>query len=336
MSNSILVSIKDLKKKIYKALTNSNTSNINALSVANALVNAEIDGKLGHGISRLPSYSAQAKSGKVDGKAVPKLKNVKPGVISVDASSGFAYPAFDKMLDALPFISKKQGVAIGGIYNSHHNGVAGHHVEKAANLGQVSILFGNTPSAIAPWNGSVPLFGTNPIAFGAPMPNGKHLIIDMAISKVARGKILKASQIGEKIPFGWALDLNGKPTEDPHEALKGTMIPFGNEKGAALAIMVELLAAGITGANFSFEADSFFSSTGKSPNVGQLMIMIDPGCIFSSETVISRMSGLINLIEKQSGTHIPGSKRFELRKTAKLKGIYIDKKTYSDITELAN
>ena len=334
MNDNVLVPINDLKEKIISALKVCNTSTQNAVSVAEALVNAEIDGKLGHGISRVKSYSAQAQSGKVNGHARPKLKKTKPSSLAIDACYGFAYPAFDALMEIQPTISKSQGVSIAAIFNSHHFGVAGHHVEKAAEAGQISILFGNTPSAIAPWNGNSPLFGTNPIAFGAPMPDGRHVVVDMAVSRVARGKILKASQLGEKIPLGWALDKDGNPTDDPNEALKGTMVPFGDEKGSALALMIELLAAALTGANFAFESESFFTAEGKPPGVGQLMIMIDPGCIQGFSNVVNRMSNLIKLIKDQPGTHIPGSGRFELRKKAKAYGVSVNKQNLEEIVAL--
>ena len=111
------------------------------------------------------------------------------------------------------------------------------------------------------------LFGTNPIAFAAPRPNSEPLVIDLALTEVARGKIITAAQKGEPIPEGWANDADGNPTTDAAAALKGTLTPIGGAKGAALALMVELMAAALTGANLAFQASSFFDADGTPPGI---------------------------------------------------------------------
>ena len=330
-----LISISELTQTIKSALVRSNVKDLNAEIVANALVKAEVDGKFGHGISRVMSYAAQAKIGKVDGNADPIVSHTKPGVLSVDASNGFAYPAIKMLTNMLPKIAHSQGIAMGGVYRSHHFGVAGHIVEKIAEMGMVSLLFGNTPSAIAPWKGKKPLFGTNPLAFGAPTENGQHLIIDLAVSKVARGKVLKASQENKKIPYGWAVDKNGNDTDDPKEALKGTMLPFGDAKGSAIALMIEILAAAITGANFAYEADSFLDANGNPPNVGQLLIIIDPESMGSKKRFFNKIGSMIESILVQKNTHLPGSNRFKLREKATKEGLNINNKILGEIKKIS-
>ena len=330
-----LISISELTQTIKSALVRSKVKDLNAQIVANALVKAEVDGKFGHGISRVMSYAAQAKIGKVDGNADPIVSHTKPGVLSVDASNGFAYPAIKMLTNMLPKIAHSQGIAMGGVYRSHHFGVAGHIVEKIAEMGMVSLLFGNTPSAIAPWKGKKPLFGTNPLAFGAPTENGQHLIIDLAVSKVARGKVLKASQENKKIPFGWAVDKNGIDTDDPKEALRGTMLPFGDAKGSAIALMIEILAAAITGANFAYEADSFLDANGNPPNVGQLLIIIDPESMGSKKRFFNKIGSMIESILVQEDTHLPGSNRFKLREKATKEGLNINKKILGEIEKIS-
>jgi (2R)-3-sulfolactate dehydrogenase (NADP+) len=206
------------------------------------------------------TYAAQAKAGKVDGFATPTSARPKPGVLAVDAAHGFAYPALDLAVAELPALAGSQGVAAASIRRSHHAGAAGHPVERLAEAGFMAILFANTPAAIAPWGGSVAVFGTNPIAFACPLPGRAPVVVDLSIAKVARGNILAAKQKGERIPEGWALDQDGQPTTDADAALKGTMLPLGDGKGTALALMVELLAAGLTGANFAADASSFLDA----------------------------------------------------------------------------
>ena len=130
------------------------------------------------------------------------------------------------------------------------------------------MILGNSPKAIAPWGGREGLFGTNPIAFAAPRRAAEPLLIDLSLSKVARGKVMVAAKNGTPIPEGWALDKEGRPTTDAKAALEGTMIPIGDAKGAALVLMVEVLAAALTGANYGFEASSFFTADGPPPGGG--------------------------------------------------------------------
>ena len=168
----------------------------------------------------------------------------------------------------LPEVARDQGVAVAPIRRSHHCGAAGHPVERLAETGLVALLFANTPAAMAPWGGAQALLGTNPIAFACPLPGREPIVVDLSLSKVARGNILAAKQRGERIPEGWALDEAGRPTTDPDAALRGTMLPLGDAKGTALALMVELLAAGLTGATYAAEASSFLDAKGPPPGTG--------------------------------------------------------------------
>ena len=330
-----LLSPDTLRAGIAAALEASSTSPANAQSVAAALTLAEIDGKKGHGLSRVPSYAGQAKSGKVQGQVSPSMSRPKPGVLAIDAGHGFAYPAFDLMLNELPSITRDQGIAMAGVYRSHHYGVAGHHVEKAADQGMVALLFGNTPVAMAPWGGKTALFGTNPIAFAAPIAGQPPLVIDLATSKVARGNIMAASQRGDDIPEGWALDADGQPTTDAKAALGGTMVPLGDAKGAALALMIEVLAAALIGAGFGYEATSFFDAEGDYPNVGQLMIMIDPGAMpqVSGDDFAARMAAMAGLIA-DDGARLPGSGRMAKRQAAQ-DGIDVNDAAWQAALDLA-
>ena len=198
-------------------LVANNTSEDNAVQVAAALTAAEVDGQSGHGASRLPSYSAQSRSGKVNGHATPSLSKAGTAALRIDAHSGFAYPALNLGIDALSDLAKETGIAAVSITRSHHTGVVGHHVERLAANGLIGLMVCNGPQGIAPWGGNKGVFGTNPIAFAAPRADGQHLVIDMSLSKVARGKINVAAQKGESIPEGWAVDAQGNPTTDPNE-----------------------------------------------------------------------------------------------------------------------
>jgi (2R)-3-sulfolactate dehydrogenase (NADP+) len=316
-----VLTLQEAEALVVQALVRSRTSDANAKSVARALIAAEADGLKGHGLSRVPSYAAQAKVGKVDGFAKPQLAWARPGQFAVDAANGFAYPALDLAIATFPPFAKGQGVASAAIYRSHHCGAAGYPVERLADAGLVALMFVNTPAAIAPWGGSKAVMGTNPIAFACPLPSRAPLVIDLSLSKVARGNIVMAKQRGEKIPEGWALDDHGQPTTDADAALHGTMVPAGDAKGTALALMVELLAAGLTGANFAADASSFLDDKGPPPGTGQLIIAFDPAA--SGVNVIARFGELAQSIELQDGARLPGTRRLVARKKAATEGLNI-------------
>jgi (2R)-3-sulfolactate dehydrogenase (NADP+) len=327
--------VAELEALIARAMEACNTSAANARSVARALTQAEIDGQKGHGLSRVPSYGAQARSGKVDGHAVPETRGTRPGSLMIDCRHGFAFPAFDLAIARLPEMARANGIAAAGFIRSHHFGVAGRHVERLAEAGLVALAFGNTPKAMAPWGGRQPLYGTNPIAFAVPHRGHPPIVVDMALSQVARGKILTAAQKGEAIPKGWAVDEAGQPTTDAKAALKGALQPIGGAKGAALALMVEVLAVALTGARFGFEASSFFDADGPPPGVGQLLVAIDPGAFGGTEVFAERMKALAAMIEGNGDARLPGSRRIALRDAAAREGVTVDGKLLADVRALA-
>lgn len=321
--SAMVLSQESARTLVSGALERSRTSLQNAGLVAEALIAAELVGQGGHGLRRVAAYAAQAASGKVDGFASPSITHTRPAALAVDVANGFAYPALDQVFAPLAAAAREQGIAIAGLRRSHHCGVAGVVVERYAGAGLVALMFANTPGAMAPWGGSQPLFGTNPIAFAAPVSGAEPIVVDVSLSKVARGKIMAASQKGESIPADWAFDADGNPTSDPGAALAGTMAPLGDAKGTALALMVELLAAGLTGANYASEASSFFEASGSPPGVGQTLIVIDPGA-FGSATALQRFAAMATMVEDEPGARLSGRRRQALRRTLQAQGITTD------------
>ena len=230
-------------------------------------------------------------------------------------------------------MTRANGVATAGIRRSHHAGVAGAPVERLAEQGLVALLFANTPAAMAPWGGRTAIFGTNPIAFACPLPGRAPIVIDLSLSKVARGNILAAKGRGEAIPSGWALDADGQPTTDAQTALAGTMVPLGDAKGTALALMVELLAAGLVGATYAADASSFLDDKGGPPGTGQLLLAFDPDAFGTG--ALSRFDALADAIESQSGARLPGARRLALRKKARADGLSVQEATLAEIMRLS-
>lgn len=320
MSDSVQYQLDQLHQLVVDILVRHDTAEGNARQVADALTAAEADGQRGHGASRIPSYAGQAKSGKVNGHATPELIRLGESAAIIDAHDGFAYPAIELARQALRESLQTSPVAAVSIRNTHHSGMVSHHIEPLAREGLVALSMGNGPQAIAPWGGNRGLFGTNPIGFAAPRANSEPLVIDMSLSKVARGKINVAAQAGDEIPADWAFDADGNPTTDPKAAMAGTLVPMGDAKGAQLVLMVEILAGALSASCFGYESSSYFTAEGDPPRAGQFMLAIDPGP-FSENRFASRLEDLIDAIEAQPGTRLPGQRRYALREKAHREGI---------------
>jgi (2R)-3-sulfolactate dehydrogenase (NADP+) len=316
------------------ALVASSTSPENARPTARALVAAEADGQAGHGLSRVSSYALHARVGKVDGFARPMLERVGAAALRVDAGNGFAYPAIDLALETLAPLALEAGVAVAAICHSHHFGQAGAHAERLAGQGLVCLVFGNTPRAMAFWGGRRPAMGTNPIAFAAPLPDGRPpLVIDLALSVAARGKIVAAQKAGRQIPADWAVDADGHATTDPAKALAGALSPIGGAKGAALALMVEILAGALTGGAFGWEASSMFDDQGGPPDLGHMLLGLNPGPL-SGGAFGNRMLDLIQALEAEPGARLPGTRRLENRDRAAREGLIIPAALHAEIRSL--
>lgn len=290
-----------------------------ATSVAKALVAAEAEGQVGHGFSRVADYIAQVQSGKINAGAQITLTTPSPTLIHVDADFGFAFPALEAGITRGLETAETLGMAAVSITNSHHCGALSVQMDRIARAGMIAIMMANTPKAMAPWGGATPFFGTNPIGFGVPRANSAPLIIDLSLSKVARGKIMHAKKSGQPIPEGWAIDSHGAPTTDPDAALAGAMLPMGDAKGSALALMVEILATTFTGATPSAQANSFLNADGPPPATGQFVMILKPGVPGFAD----RLSDLLTQITDIPGTRLPGDRRLKSIKDAQDNGLKV-------------
>jgi (2R)-3-sulfolactate dehydrogenase (NADP+) len=317
-----VMKLDELHELAASVLIASDTSAPNAHAVARALVKADADGIPSHGVSRLPAYADQARAKKVDGAAEPSISQPATAAIRVDAMSGFAYPAIEIGTERAKQVVKESGIVGLAIGNSHHAGVAGHHVETFADEGLLALGFSNSPAGIAPWGGGSAIYGTNPVAFACPRTSGTPIVADFSTSKVARGKIKLAADNGAPIPEGWAVDADGNPTTDAAAAMGGALLPMGDAKGAALVLMVEILAATLTGSNHGFEASSFFDDKGPAPHIGQFFIVIDP-LVFSGGVFSTRLETLVDAILEQQGTRLPGARRHGIRQKSHDVGVEI-------------
>ena len=280
-------------------------------AAARHLVRAEEQGLPTHGLSRVLMYASMLKTGRIDGKASPRLVADNAAVCLVDNRDGLPYESCAMAIREAVARAKANGIGLAGITNSAHMGVLGIHLLDVAQAGLVGIAFTNSPAAIPAWGGTQALFGTNPVAAVFPREDADPLVIDLALTTVVRGKIMLAMQKGEEIPGDWAMDRNGKPTTDPKEALEhGSLYAIGGAKGAMLALMFELLCSALTGSAFGREVDSFFSEQGNKPRIGQLFLAVDPGALAGRERYFERVESLIAAMLEDPQVRLPGAKRF--------------------------
>ncbi|PZW51122.1 (2R)-3-sulfolactate dehydrogenase (NADP+) [Humitalea rosea] len=318
----IALTLAEVESLTREALAASGVSAANLGPLVASVVAAEADGIQSHGLARLPTYCEHALCGKIDGRATPVLEQPRPGLIRVDARDGFAHPAIELGLPALIAAARSQGIAALAVTNSYNCGVVGHHVERIAAAGLLALGFVNAPASMAPAGGRVPVFGTNPMAFAAPRADGPPLVLDQSASVIAKSELLQHQQRGEPIPLGWAVDRDGQPTTDATAGLAGSMLPSGGYKGAGQALIVEMMAAWLTGASLSLDASSFADNKGGSPRTGQCFVAIDPGPLAGPEAA-ERLAHLFGAIEEQDGARLPGSRRIAARARTAAQGITI-------------
>ena len=328
-------SIEELTRVAARALERAGANPDMARTTAAALAAAEAQGLASHGVSRVPQYATHLRNGRADGAAVPAIVRERGGAVLVDARCGLAFPACALAVSTAIDRAREHGVAFAGVTNSHHFGVAAHHLAPVGAAGMVGLAFGNSPAAMPAAGGRTPIFGTNPIAAVFPRRTGAPLSIDLSLSEVARGKLMVAAKEGKPIPLGWALDRDGNPTTDPKAGLEGSMLPMGGTKGAMLALVVELLVTALTGAAIGAEASSFFVDEGNRPRIGQAFLVIDPSALAGRDAYLERVETLVRMMLADAGVRLPGARRAALAAKSGSEGVEVPPALAAQLQALA-
>ena len=315
-------------------LTASGATALQAGPTARSIRDAEADGIRTVGLSYLPTYCDHVAVGKVVGDAVPSVERPRAATVVVDAHLGFAHPAFEAGQLPLVEATRECGVGVLAIEHSYSAGVLGWFVERLAEDGLVALMFANSSSLMAPAGGSRPFFGTNPIAWAAPRAGRPPVVADLSSSAVAWVRVNAAAQAGEQIPLGWALDADGQPTTDPVAALAGSMAPAAGHKGSALALLVDIMAGGVAGSKFSFEASGFGGNLGGPPDVGQVILAIDPTATMGSH-FIERIELELTTMSALPGVRLPGDRRLNSRIDAARHGVEVPEDLMAVIEDYA-
>ncbi|OOG40957.1 Ldh family oxidoreductase [Polaromonas sp. A23] len=320
------LTIDEATRLATRALRLAGAGEAMAASTAKALVSAEAQGLASHGLSRVAQYATHLRNGRANGSAQARVVQHKGAAVLVDAAQGLAFPACDLAIATAITTATTLGVCFAGVANSHHCGVLVDHLRAVAEAGMVGLAFANSPAAMPAAGGKHPIFGTNPVAAIFPRKNADPLMIDLSLSEVARGKLMVAARDNQPIPLGWALDSEGRPTTDAKAGLTGAMLPLGSvssPKGAMLALIVELMVTAVIGAQFGFEASSFFVDEGNAPRIGQAFIVIDPGALAGKDVYFERMEALVSEMLIDDGVRLAGARRMGLEEKAKNSGLTI-------------
>lgn len=307
--NTIPMTVDEIHDLAKTCLVANGCDDANAEAVASTVSRAERDGSVSHGLFRIPGYVAALRSGKVNGKADPKAQAVTPAVIRLHGDNGFAPMALQRGVPVLAEAAKTIGIAALAISHTHHFAALWPETEALAEHGLVGLACTAYKPSVAPAGAKKALFGTNPISFAWPRPGKTPLVFDMATAAKAKGDVKLAARDGHDVPLGTGLDADGNPTTDPHKILAGgILLPFGGYKGSAISMMVELLAAGMVGERFSYEAAEADNNDGGPPRGGEFLLAMNPDIIAGpgwqehSEEFFARLTAL-------EGVRLPGQRR---------------------------
>ncbi|CAB3391430.1 Ldh family oxidoreductase [Kyrpidia spormannii] len=307
-----------------------------AAVAAEVLVGTSLDGVDTHGITRLPVYLSRLQDRQIN--PAPSIARERTGASfgRVDGDNGLGQVVGAQAMEFASQMAQETGVGLVAVRRSNHFGAAGYYCAWAAQRGLVALVVTNTPPAIPPWGGRKPFFGTNPVAFGFPAPTFP-IVVDLSASAVARGHIILAAQRGEPIPADWAVDEEGRPTEDPQRALQGALLPVGGAKGYALAVAVEMMAGVITGAAVGPGVGWMYEKTGVPADVGHFLIVFDPFRFIPPDEYEQRVSSLIEQVhgaERAAGVNeifLPGERRRRTREQRLKEGIPVDPKLWEEL-----
>ena len=263
---------KELKKEIIEIFKKFGLSENHALISTDALINAELVGAYGHGLSRLKMYCDRIKKRLINSRPKIKIKRISQSISLVDANDSIGFVAADIAIKQAIKNAKKTGIGMVAVKNSGHYGLSGYYAEQAIKKNLITMIYTNAPPAVAPHGSLKSLFGTNPICFGTPTGSKVPFILDTSISMINRGKIRFADKNNQKIPLGVALDKFGRPTTNAKKALQGVQLPIANFKGSGLAWMVDILSGVLTGGNHAGRVKDPFDDFTGPQNIGHLFI----------------------------------------------------------------
>ncbi len=328
----------NLKKLISKIFIKHNLSKNHSKICAEAILNAELVGAYGHGLSRLKMYCERISKKLINSRPKIKIKKISNSISHIDANNAIGFVAADFAIKTLIKHTQKTGMGIVAVKNSGHYGLSGYYAEQAVKKNLITMIYTNAPPAIAPHGALKTLFGTNPICFGSPTGSKIPFILDTSISMINRGKIRVAARNNNKIPKGVALDKFGKPTTDAKKALAGVQLPIAGFRGSGLAWMVDILSGVLTGGNHAGRVKDPFDDFSGPQNIGHLFIAFKANLF--QKNYNQRIKDNIKTIKKLPKIKgvkeimYPGQNKFNRYKNNSKKEIFISDMVKKDLDNL--
>ena len=261
--------------------------------VAACLVQADLRGVSSHGVGRVPIYLDRLRKGLINPRPDMKVERAMTVGARVDGDNGLGFLTGTKAMQVAIDIAHEHGAGFVTAYHSNHFGMAASYLQQALDAGLAAFAFTNASPAMPVWGGRSPFLGTSPFAFVAPGgPHSPPVMLDMAMSVVARGKVRRAMQRGEAIPPGWALDSEGRATTDAKAGYEGVVLPVGGVKGSGLSLVLEVLAGVMSGANFGGKVRNQYFDFDEPANVGHCFIAMRPDMFVGPDDYKQRMDQL--------------------------------------------
>jgi (2R)-3-sulfolactate dehydrogenase (NADP+) len=328
MAKTVRLSVSQARNLIRGALIGAGTATRNVGYFTEAILDTELSGLDGHGFYWLQYYCAHVKSGKVDGKARPRVRELSPVSYMVDAKRGFAHPAIEAGFKKLVPAARRLGIAGMGVSMSYSGATLGFHTGTLAKQGLLAFGFTNAMPALAPPGGRKAVIGTNPMSFAVPGKRGQiAFLIDQSSSAVTWTAVNRAAELGGQIPLGWALDAKGRQTTDPVKGIAGSILPAGGHKGFGQGLIVEVMCAALAASNLGPQMGSFVDDDGKPIGCGQFFIAINPK-MFAGGVFDKQVRTLMKSITSQKGARLPNSKRIATQKRLRKAGLKLDYSLY--------
>lgn len=268
-----------------------------AARAAGLLVEADLRGVWSHGVARVGMYRERIRKGVAKARPEIRIDRVAPAALLVDGDDGLGLVVAPKAMEAAIALARETGIAIAGVKRSGHFGTTAPYLRQATEAGCIVLSFTTSSPALAPWGAARQFLGTSPFGFAAPAPEGRTFLVDMAMSRVARGKLKFAAQRGQSVPEGYALDKAGRPTTDGKAAFEGIMLPFGEHKGAAMSWMMDVAAGVFTGAAHGGQVANPFTNHERPQGVGHTFIVARADLFMPLDAYAARMAALDDTIK---------------------------------------
>jgi ureidoglycolate dehydrogenase (NAD+) len=338
--DQVLIPYGQLFKIGMKALEFVGVPVEHAKVTVDVLLNADLRGISTHGIQRLLMYVPRLRKGLINPNPTISIETLAPSIKLVYGDNGLGPVVASKGMQEAIYLSKDTGVAFVGCKDSNHFGAAAPYVLMACREKMIGITGTNAFPTMAPWGGLAKLVGNNPLAIGVPYEGYVPFVLDMAMSVSSRGRMRQMAEKKDKMPEGWAVNSEGKPTTDPMEGLKGFVLPVGMYKGYGLAVAIDILSGVMIGAGFSTGIKSLIQQWKEPQHIGHFFIVIDPTRFMTWETFSDRMEQLCELlrnarrIDPEKPSLIPGEPEAQIEKVRRMNGVPFDVKVFETLKGL--